>query len=153
MEWNIVNSPKGVVAWKGPKVQRSKPEDSHWREGFVQRAELHHVNRQFGSRYRRGEFRRRFHESSKCCTFPTAWISTSECSSDRDGHERGLSYEHHSKYPLTKVRIVHDRFHINKMANEAVDKLRKSEHRELKENGDHRLTGTTFLWLTRNGDF
>lgn len=34
---------------------------------------------------------------------------------------------------LAKEKIVHDRFHIMKMANEAVDKVRKSEHHELKE--------------------
>lgn len=53
---------------------------------------------------------------------------------------------------LAEEKIVHDRFHIMKMANEAVDKVRKSEHRELKENGDNRLTGTKFLWLTGMGN-
>lgn len=54
--------------------------------------------------------------------------------------------------PLAEEKIVHDRFHIMKMANEAVDKVRKSEHRELKESGDNRLTGTKFLWLTGMGN-
>ncbi len=54
--------------------------------------------------------------------------------------------------PLAEEKIVHDRFYIMKMANEAVDKVRKSEHRELKENGDNRLTGTKFLWLTGMGN-
>lgn len=53
--------------------------------------------------------------------------------------------------PLAEEKIVHDRFHIMKMANEAVDKVRKSEHRELQESGDNRLTGTKFLWLTGLG--
>lgn len=54
--------------------------------------------------------------------------------------------------PLAEEKIVHDRFHIMKMGNEAVDKVRKSEHRELKESGDNRLTGTKFLWLTGMGN-
>jgi len=50
--------------------------------------------------------------------------------------------------PLAEEKIVHDRFHIMKMATEAVDKVRKGEHRRLIELGDHRLTGTKYLWLT-----
>ncbi len=49
--------------------------------------------------------------------------------------------------PLAE-EIVHDRFHIMKMANEAMDKARKTEHRELKENCGKRRTRTEFLWLT-----
>ncbi len=33
--------------------------------------------------------------------------------------------------PLAENKIVHDRFHIMKMANEAVDKIRRQEHRQL----------------------
>jgi transposase len=54
--------------------------------------------------------------------------------------------------PLAEEKMVHDRFHIMKMANEAVDKVRKTEHCELKEDGDNRLTGTKFLWLTGTGN-
>ncbi len=50
--------------------------------------------------------------------------------------------------PLAEEKIVHDRFHIMKMATEAVDKVRKGEHRRLLELGDHRLSGTKYLWLT-----
>ena len=44
----------------------------------------------------------------------------------------------------TNVRqadIVHDRFHISKYLNEAVDKVRRQEHKALKTTGDERLTG------------
>lgn len=47
--------------------------------------------------------------------------------------------------PLAEEKIVYDRFHIMKMANESVDKVRKTQHRELKEDGYNRLTGTKFL--------
>ncbi len=50
--------------------------------------------------------------------------------------------------PLAEEKIVHDRFHLMKMATEAVDKVRKGEHRRLLGLGDHRLSGTKFLWLT-----
>lgn len=43
--------------------------------------------------------------------------------------------------------IVHDRFHISKHLNEAVDKVRRSEHKGLKQVGDERLTGSKQLWL------
>jgi transposase len=50
--------------------------------------------------------------------------------------------------PLAETKIVHDRFHIMKLLSEAVDKVRRGEHRELTEQGDNRLAGTRYLWLT-----
>jgi transposase len=47
--------------------------------------------------------------------------------------------------PLAK--IVHDRFHVSKHLNEAVDKVRRDEHRRLLEKGDESLKHTKFLWL------
>ena len=42
-----------------------------------------------------------------------------------------------------------DRFHIAKNANEGVDKVRKSENRELWKDGDPTLKGSKYLWLYR----
>ncbi len=42
-------------------------------------------------------------------------------------------------------KIVHDKFHIMKHANEAVDDVRKAEHRRLIANGDHTLTGSMHM--------
>lgn len=50
--------------------------------------------------------------------------------------------------PLAETKIVHDRFHIMKLATEAVDKVRRGEHRQLTKDGDKRLSGTRYLWLT-----
>ena len=50
--------------------------------------------------------------------------------------------------PLAESKIVHDRFHIMKLANEAVDKVRKWEHRRLLSEGDDRLVGSKSFWLT-----
>lgn len=49
--------------------------------------------------------------------------------------------------PLAADKIVFDRFHVMKQMNEAVDKVRRAEHRELKAEGDDTLTGTKHLWL------
>lgn len=43
--------------------------------------------------------------------------------------------------------IVYDKFHVAKHLNEAVDKVRREEHRRLLEQGDKSLTGTKYLWL------
>jgi transposase len=46
-------------------------------------------------------------------------------------------------------KIVFDKFHIVKHLHEAVDKVRRTEHRELSRHADKRLTGTKYLWLRR----
>lgn len=46
-----------------------------------------------------------------------------------------------------QAEIVHDRFHISKHLNDAVDKVRRQEHKALKKVGDERLTGSKQLWL------
>ena len=51
----------------------------------------------------------------------------------------------HSNAP--QAAIVHDKFHISKHLNEAVDKVRRQEHKLLKQEDDQRLTGTKQLWL------
>jgi len=44
-------------------------------------------------------------------------------------------------------KIVFDRFHIMQHMGEAVNDVRKREHRELLGEGDDSLTGTKYLWL------
>jgi transposase len=46
-----------------------------------------------------------------------------------------------------QVVIVHDKFHVTKMLNEAVDRVRRTEHKELLKRNDQRLTGSRQLWL------
>lgn len=48
---------------------------------------------------------------------------------------------------VPEAEIVHDKFHIAKYLNDAVDKVRRKENRELRESEDTRLTGTKQLWL------
>ena len=49
--------------------------------------------------------------------------------------------------PGAEKKIVFDRFHIMKYVLEAVDKVRKNEHRLLSEQGQAVLKGTKYLWL------
>lgn len=44
-------------------------------------------------------------------------------------------------------KMVFDKFHIAKHLGEAVDKVRRREHKALKAEGDERLTGTKYDWL------
>ena len=46
-----------------------------------------------------------------------------------------------------QARIVHDRFHVSKYLNEAVDKIRKAESKELSSQGKDWLKGTKYLFL------
>lgn len=45
-------------------------------------------------------------------------------------------------------KIVFDKFHILKHLGDAVDKVRRQEHRQLSAVDDHRLKRTKYLWLT-----
>lgn len=44
-------------------------------------------------------------------------------------------------------KIAFDRFHVAQHIGDAMDKVRREEHRELKSVGDDRLTRTKYLWL------
>lgn len=48
---------------------------------------------------------------------------------------------------LPNAEIVHDKFHISKYLNEAVDKVRRWENRLLYKQDDKRLVGSKFYWL------
>jgi len=48
---------------------------------------------------------------------------------------------------LEQAEIVYDRFHISKYLSEAVDQVRRAEHKQLLTQGDQSLTGTRYSWL------
>jgi transposase len=48
---------------------------------------------------------------------------------------------------LPEADIVFDKFHIAKLAGEAVDQVRRQESKELAAEGDDRLKGTRYDWL------
>jgi transposase len=49
--------------------------------------------------------------------------------------------------------VVHDKFHVSKYLNEAVDQVRRREHKELRAQGDETLTGSRQLWLYNPQNF
>lgn len=55
--------------------------------------------------------------------------------------------------PFADERIVFDKFHIAQNLGQAVDQVRRSEHRRLRAEGDSPLTGTKFDWLRHPGSF
>jgi transposase len=55
--------------------------------------------------------------------------------------------------PDAKEKMVFDKFHVAKHLGEAVDKVRRSEHKELHAEGDERLKGTKYDWLKGRDKF
>lgn len=53
---------------------------------------------------------------------------------------------------LPQADIVHDRFHVSKYLGEAVDAVRKQEHRSLAQAGTSPLTGSKWAWLKNYAD-
>jgi transposase len=51
------------------------------------------------------------------------------------------------------AEIVHDKFHISKYLGEAVDEVRRQEHKELMAQGDETLKGSRQLWLYNPQNF
>ena len=52
-----------------------------------------------------------------------------------------------SRAAVPQAALVHDKFHVAKHLNEAVDKVRRQEHKELLAQGDETLKSTRQLWL------
>lgn len=57
------------------------------------------------------------------------------------------AFTHAVEQKLSQAAIVHDKFHISKHLNEAVDQIRRQENKALIAQGDGRLKGTKFSWL------
>jgi len=49
---------------------------------------------------------------------------------------------------LPDADIVHDRFHISQHLNQAIDKVRRQEHKALSSQNDDTLKKSKYLWLT-----
>lgn len=55
--------------------------------------------------------------------------------------------------PEPNEKMVFDTFHVAKHLGEAVDKVRRREHKELHSEGDERLKGTKYDWLKSRDKF
>jgi transposase len=58
-----------------------------------------------------------------------------------------------ARIPEADAKIVFDKFHCAKHLNDAVDRVRRAEQRELRAQGDTRLTGTKYTWLRNPSHF
>ncbi len=54
---------------------------------------------------------------------------------------------------VPEADIVHDKFHVSQYLGEAVDKVRRQEHKELMAQRDETLKGTRQLWLYNPQNF
>ena len=54
--------------------------------------------------------------------------------------------------PKAEEKICFDRFHVAKHLGDAVDKVRRQEHREKLGDGDRTLVGTRYTWLKNRGE-
>ena len=52
------------------------------------------------------------------------------------------------RIPGADEKVIYDRFHVMKEINEALDQVRKQEHRSLSSEGSDLLKGTKYLWLS-----
>jgi transposase len=61
--------------------------------------------------------------------------------------DMSAAFEAAAEAKMPQAEIVHDRFHVTKHLNEAVDQVRRREHRDLKKQGEETLKGSKFLFL------
>jgi transposase len=61
--------------------------------------------------------------------------------------DMSAGYKAATQAKAPQCQIVHDKFHVSKMLNEAVDKTRREEAKRLEEKNDETLKGTRYLWL------
>lgn len=54
--------------------------------------------------------------------------------------------------PDADSKIAFDRFHVAKMFNETVDKVRRAEHKSLLSGGNNSMAGSRYDWLRHLGD-
>ena len=63
------------------------------------------------------------------------------------GIDMSAAYSNAIKLHLPKVEIIFDRFHVTKLLNDSVDKIRRAEHAKRKSEGLNVLKGQRFLLL------
>lgn len=61
--------------------------------------------------------------------------------------DMGPAYVAATRTQAPQAAIVHDKFHVAKLLNDAVDQTRRAEHHQLQAKGDNTLKATRYLWL------
>ncbi len=62
--------------------------------------------------------------------------------------DRWKAYANAVEQVLPQAVIVHDKLHISQHLNEAIDRVRRKENKALISQGDGRLKGSKFAWLS-----
>lgn len=61
--------------------------------------------------------------------------------------DMSAAFEGSAERMVPQAAIVFDRFHIAKAKSDAVDQVRRAEHKQLLKDGDRTLAGTRYAWL------
>ena len=61
--------------------------------------------------------------------------------------DMGAGFVAATRVQAPQAAIVHDKFHVAKLLNDAVDQTRRAEHQQLQATGDDTLKNTRYLWL------
>ena len=67
--------------------------------------------------------------------------------------DMSAGYQSATRIEAPQARIVFDKFHVAKHLGEAVDKVRRQEHKQLMAEGDETLKGSRQLWLYNPQNF
>jgi transposase len=70
-----------------------------------------------------------------------------EETSGSSGEDMWVTFRKSAMKYAPQADIFHDRFHLEEDLNEAVDKVRRAEHRALQNEGIETLKGSKQLWL------
>ena len=62
------------------------------------------------------------------------------------------AFEGGAERMVPQAEIVFDRFHIAKAKNDAIDQVRRAEHKQLQKEDDGSLAGTRYAWLKHPDD-
>ncbi len=66
--------------------------------------------------------------------------------------DMSAAFEGSAERMVPQAEIVFDRFHIAKAKNDAIDQVRRAEHKQLQKEDDGSLAGTRYAWLKHPDD-
>ena len=107
----------------------------------------------------------RYRNPAEACWLPRTRRCAKRLPVDSDARSAGRRHHCARHGHVRTLRAVHPdaparrgrqdrvaKFHVVKHLPDAVDKVRREEHRALRRGGDERLTGSKYLWLRRPED-
>lgn len=139
----MASPPTSGRSWQGQKASQAHSTNWYRREGILQKPKLPHAAIRPGQQHGQAISDGNDTQSGKVCF--------SELSEEQRDSVEAVVMEMSAAYVkvagevIPEAQIVHDR--IMQLATTAVDKVRRGEHRELKQNNDDRLAKTKYVWL------